>query len=68
MAESEPSAISDQFARHLVELHGRAALRIVRSFIEQAERAGDNQAAEVWRGIEAHVRKALARISGDGSS
>jgi hypothetical protein len=61
-------AIGDQFARHLVELHGRAALRLVRGLIEQAERSDDLWAAEVWRRIEVHVGKELALIIGNGKA
>jgi hypothetical protein len=68
MAEIEPSATNDQLARDLVELHGRAALRVIRALIGQAERAGNHQAAETWREIRVIVRKELARIQGGDDS
>jgi hypothetical protein len=49
----------DGIARRLVELNGRAALRLIRGFAERAERSGDDEAAEAWRGVEIQVQKEL---------
>jgi hypothetical protein len=60
--------MDDRFARHLVELNGRAALGLVRGLIDQAERNGEHRAAEVWRGVETQVRKVIGIANDNGQA
>jgi hypothetical protein len=52
----------EELARELIAQNGSAALRIVQGLIEHATRTGDHWAAEVWRNVEASIRKELSGV------